>query len=485
MHHMKRFLFTMSLAGILSITNGQQKPNIIFIMADDLGYGELGCYGQQKIKTPNIDKMAKEGMRFTQYYATTLCASTRCSFITGLSGAHAMIRDNHELGGYTDEEEFGQMPLASNTMTVATELKKSGYKTAVIGKWGLGGPGSTGIPTKQGFDFFYGYLDQKQAHNFYPSHLWRNETAEKMQPFFSAHQKFTGDSTKEKEYDKYKGKIFSQDTMAAEAVKFITQNKSNPFFLYLAFTLPHLALQVPDEELKQYETVFEERPYNGSKGYLPHFKPRSAYAAMISRLDKYVGLILETLKKTGLDKNTLVIFTSDNGATVPGTGGADTEFFNSNGNLRGYKGSLYEGGIREPFIARWPGKIAANTTNNIVCAVWDMMKTFCDIGKVKSVFFTDGISLLPELTGKKSPQHEYLYWEVHGYANGIQAMRWKKWKAVRKGVHKDKNAAIELYNLDTDENEKIDVAAQHPDIILKIKELLRKRSIALIKEWNF
>jgi arylsulfatase A-like enzyme len=454
-------------------------------MADDLGYGELGCYGQQKIKTPHIDKLAAEGMRFTQFYATTLCASTRCSFITGLSGANAQVRDNHELGGYTDEEEFGQMPLAANTITVATELKKAGYKTAVIGKWGLGGPNSTGIPNQQGFDFFYGYLDQKQAHNFYPSHLWRNEKAEWLQPYFSAHQKFNGDSTNPANYDQYKGKIFSQDTMASEAVKFINNNKNNPFFLYLTFTLPHLALQVPDEELKQYENLFDEKPYNGNRGYLPHFKPRSAYAAMISTLDKYVGMVLDALKKDGLEKNTLVIFTSDNGATVPGTGGADTEFFKSNGSLRGFKGSLYEGGIRVPFIARWPGVISPGSVNNDIYAAWDMMKTFCELGNANTSFFTDGISITSAFTGKPSAGHEHLYWEVHGYGNGIQAIRWNNWKAVRKGVHKDAEATFELYNLSEDISEEKNVAAQHPEVISKIKELLKLRSRAVIKEWNF
>jgi arylsulfatase A len=482
---MKSNLFLIFLLMFFSTAYSQQKTNIIYIMADDLGYGELGCYGQEKIKTPNIDKLASEGMRFTQFYSTTLCASTRCSFITGLSGAHALVRDNHELGGYTDEEEFGQMPLTANTITVATELKKAGYKTAVIGKWGLGGPGSTGIPNRHGFDFFYGYLDQKQAHNFYPSHLWRNEKAEWLQPYFSAHQKFSGDSTNPANYDQYKGKIFSQDTMASEAVKFIAGNKNNPFFLYLTFTLPHLALQIPDEELKQYENSFDEKPYNGSRGYLPHFKPRSAYASMISTLDKYVGMVIEVLKKNGLDKNTLVIFTSDNGATVPGTGGADTEFFKSNGNLRGFKGSLYEGGIRVPFIAHWPGVIKAGSINNNLFAAWDMMKTFCEMSNSSAQFFTDGVSMLNELKGKQSPQHEYLYWEVHGYASGIQAVRWKNWKAVRKGVHKNPNAAIELYDLSTDEAEKNDVAAQHLEVIAKIKEILNRRSRAVIKDWNF
>jgi arylsulfatase A len=465
----------------------EKRPNIVFIMADDMGYGELGCYGQEKIKTPYIDAMARAGMRFTQYYATTLCASTRCSFITGLSGAHALVRDNYEMGGYTDAEEFGQMSLPDNTVTIARELKKAGYTTAIMGKWGLGGPGTTGIPNRQGFDFFYGYLDQKQCHNLYPSHLWRNDKAEWLQPFFHPHQRLTGDSTDPRAYDGYKGKIYSQDTIVSEAIQFIARQKNQkPFFLYLPFNLPHLALQVPDAELKPYEGLFDEKPYTGARGYLPHIKPRSAYAAMISLLDTYVGRILGALEKNGFAKNTLVIFTSDNGATIPGTGGADTDFFKSNGHLRGYKGSLYEGGIRVPFIARWPGQIKAGTKNNLPFAVWDLMATFCQAAGAKTSFYTDGVSMLPYFKGQSGlNMHNYLYWEVHGYGNGIQAARWGQWKGVRRGVHKDKNAPVELYNLAADEAETTDVSAAHPDVVAVMEDIFKRRSRAIIKEWNF
>ncbi len=463
-----------------------KKPNIIYIMADDLGYGELGCYGQQKIKTPNIDQLAAEGMRFTQYYATTLCASTRCSFVTGMDGGHAQVRDNLEFGGFADAEEFGQLPLAPNTLTVATELRKAGYQTALIGKWGLGGPGSEGVPNKQGFDFFYGYLDQKQAHNYYPTHLWRNENREDLgQSWFSAHQVLQGDSTDARNYAAYSGKIYAPDTMTTEAIKYIRAKKNKPFFLYLAYTLPHLSLQVPDESLKQYEHAFEETPYTGRKGYLPHMRPRSAYAAMISRLDMYVGMLMRTLKEAGLDQNTLIIFTSDNGATVPGTGGADTKFFESNGNLRGYKGSLYEGGIREPFIARWTGKIRPGKVNDQPCAVWDLFATFSAIAGYKSSAITNGISLYPAFFGLPTQEHEYLYWEVHDYENGIQAARWNNWKAVKRQVHKDPDAPVELYDLSTDPQEQHDVSAAHPDLVEKMKGFFKRRSLAAVKAWNF
>lgn len=465
--------------------SAQRKTNIIYIMADDLGYGELGCYGQQKINTPNIDRMAAEGIRFTQYYANTLCAPTRCAFITGLSTLHAQVRDNLEYGGWKDEEEFGQLPLAANTNTIATELKRAGYTTAVYGKWGLGGPNTTGIPNKQGFDAFYGYLDQKQSHNFYPSHLWRNDKPEWLQPYFSPHQQLDGDSTDAALYKKYSGTIYAPDTLTAEAVKFIGNHKQKPFFLYLAYTLPHLALQVPDKALQQYNGKFEERPYTGKKGYLPHIKPRSAYAAMISKLDEYVGIILAAVRNEGLEQHTLVIFTSDNGATVPGTGGADTDFFASNGKLRGYKGSLYDGGIRVPFIARWPGKIKPGTTNNNLYAVWDIAPTFCALAGVQPAFTGDGFSLLPALYGKPVNEHESLYWEVHGYGDGIQAVRYKNWKAVRKGLQKNKNAVFELYDLQSDPQEKNDVSAKHPEVLKEIYKVINQRSRAVIKDWNF
>ncbi len=478
------FLCCFVLASLL--TTAQQKPNIIFILADDLGYGELSCYGQEKIKTPHLDQMAKEGMRFTSFYSNPLCAPTRCSFITGLNTSHSQVRNNKEMGKFDGKNEFGQIPLSENTISIASLLKTAGYKTAIIGKWGLGGPGSSGVPNKQGFDFFYGYLDQQHAHNYYPEYLWRNDKKEFLgQPYFSAHQKLSGNENDPGSYKAFKGKVYSNDTMVKEAIRFIHEQKNDqPFFLYMAFTLPHLALQVPDEEVKNYIGRFDESPYKGEKGYLPQQYPRSAYAAMVSLLDKYTGRILDELKSSGLDKNTLVIFTGDNGSATK-TGGADPEFFKVCGDLRNYKGSLYEGGIREPFIAWWPGKIKAGSINTDVFAVWDMLPTFCELAAVNSNYQSDGVSIRKALQGKKNKQHDFLYWEEHSYANGQQAIRWKNWKGYRSGLHKDPNAPIELYDLSKDIAEKENVAAQHPEIVKKIKKMMESRIASPVKEWNF
>jgi arylsulfatase A-like enzyme len=466
-----------------------RKPNIVYIMADDLGYGEIGAYGQTKINTPNLDRLAQKGMKFNQFYASSaVCAPTRGSLMTGLHIGHAQVRDNEEFGGFKDDEEQGQLPLAENTMTIARLLKNNGYTTALIGKWGLGGPNSVGVPNKQGFDYFFGYLDQKQAHNYYPSHLWRNETWTKLNnEYFSPHQKLQGDPNDPKSYDAFKGKEYASDTMTEDATRWIKDNKSKPFFLYLAYTQPHLSLQVPDEELAQYDGKFEESPYIGDKGYLPHIRPRSAYAAMISRLDRYVGQVWDTLKAEGLEDNTIIFFTSDNGTThVPSQ--ADYTFFNSTGGLRGLKGSMYEGGIRVPMIAYWNRKIRPNTTTNHIAASYDVFATLADIAGIRQTSTTDGISFLPSLLGRTRQQrnHEYLYWEIHDYGNGIQAVRWGDWKAVRQGVHKNPDAPIELFNLATDRNETTNVAAQHPEIVAQMRQrLFDAHQPAVLPAWNF
>lgn len=475
------FLALLLIGGKLSA----QQPNIIFIFADDLGYGSVGAYGQQKIKTPHIDGMAKEGMKFTNFYANSLCAPSRASLITGLSTAKVQIRDNYELGGFADSLEFGQMPLAANSVTFPLLLKQAGYTTALIGKWGLGGPNSTGTPNRQGFDFFYGYLDQKQAHNHYPSHLWRNEIWEELpNGYFYLHQqlKAGADPFDRKSYEAFKGPVYASDTLTSEALKFIKEHRSKPFMLYLSYTIPHLALQVPEESLQQYLGKFEETPHSGS--YLPHFAPLSAYAAMITRMDSYIGDLLKLLKELEIDENTLVIFTSDNG---PERTGNNIEFFNAKDKLRGEKGSLYEGGIRVPFIVRWPGKVKSGVATNHIAALWDMLPTFCEIAgiSVKNLN-TDGISILPELTGNgRQEKHSHLYWETHRYGNGIQAVRFGNWKAVRSNMHKAEKGNIELYNLETDIEEKNNVAAYYPQLIQKATELFNARERAVLKEWNF
>lgn len=452
-----------------------KKPNIIFILADDLGYGELGCYGQEKIKTPNIDTLAAGGMKFSQHYSgSPVCAPSRCTLLTGKHTGHAYIRGNDEMRErgdvWHDPELEGQRPLPADTLTAAGLLKKAGYKTGAVGKWGLGGPGSSGAPNKQGFDFWYGYLCQRVAHNYYPTHLWRNDKKDMLEGnrYFFPHQKLPEDKDPydKASYTPYSGSRYSMDLMAKEALNFIRDNHKNPFFLYLPFPVPHVALQVPEDSLAEYEGSFPETPYKGEKGYTPHLKPKAAYAAMITRMDREIGKILELLKELGIEDNTLIVFSSDNGPTY--AGGVDAAFFNSAGALRGLKGSLYEGGVRVPMIARWPGKIAAGSVSDHISAFWDFLPTFSEIAGIEAPEDIDGISLLPTLLGRNTKQkkHEYLYWE---HLKKMQAVRLGDWKAVRLTPGSD----IELYNLAQDLGEKNNVAAQNPDILSRIEEIMK------------
>lgn len=473
------------LTGTAARQQDEQPPNIIYILADDLGYKELGSYGQKKIKTPRLDRMAAEGMRFTQFYSgSPVCAPSRATFLTGKHTGHAYVRDNHELGGFRDEEERGQLPLPPSEKTVAAYLKERGYATALVGKWGLGGPGSVGQPNRHGFDLFFGYLDQKQAHNFYPTHLWRNETRFPLKnEFFLPHQKLEGDPGDPKSYEKYKGSEYSVDAMTREALGFVRANKDRRFFLYFAPTLPHLALQVPDSALAQYAGKLPDAPYNGAKGYLPHQTPRAAYAAMITYLDTAVGQLLDTLAETGIDRRTIVIFTSDNGATFD-IGGADTKFFDSFGDLRGTKTDVYEGGIRVPMIARWPSRIPGGATSAHVGANWDMWATFAELAGGPAPESTDGISIVPTLLRRGSQkQHEALYWEFHSKGSA-QAVRMGRWKGVRENIAKEPAAAIALYDLDRDPTESDDVSAGHPDVVKRIEQVMRQRTPAVLDKWN-
>ena len=462
------------------------RPNIVFVLADDLGYGELGSYGQRRIRTPRLDRMASEGMRFTQFYAgSTVCAPSRATFLTGRHTGHAHVRDNHELGGFPDAEERGQLALPPDHPTVARWLRANGYATAVIGKWGLGGPQSTGVPTKQGFDFFVGYLDQKQAHNYYPTHLWRNEEWYPLRnKYFPPHQKLDGDPDDPKSYEQFRGIDYSMDVMTREAVDWLRANASKPFFLYFAPTIPHLALQVPESALKEYEGTFPEMPYTGDKRYLPQRTPRAAYAAMITYLDAQVGRILDTLKEIGADERTLVIFTSDNGATFD-IGGAPTQFFESNGPLRGHKTNLHEGGIRVPMIARWPGRIRAGATSDHIGANWDMWATFAEAAGGGAPKGTDGISIVPTLLGRGSQrQHEALYWEFHSQGSS-QAVRIGRWKGIRHNVAKQPGAPLELYDLDRDPRETTNVAAVNADVVQRIEAVMRRsHTPAVVPRWN-
>jgi len=465
---MKRRCFlkaTGSAAAALSLSNygdaietaisaeGKNKPNIIYILADDLGYAEVGCYGQEKIKTPNIDKLAAEGMRFTQHYSgNPVCAPSRCALMTGLHTGHTQVRGNKQMGGkegwVLGSTIGGQYPIKADTVTVAKILKKAGYTTGAFGKWGLGQVGTTGDPNKQGFDHFYGYICQRQAHTYYPNHLWRDGKVEWIEANKDG-----------------KEQVYSHDLIAAEARKFIRANKDRPFFCYVPFTIPHVALQVPEDSLAEYKGKWPDPPYDGKKGYIPHEHPRACYAGMVTRMDKDVGRMMALLKELGLDENTLVIFTSDNGPTY--AGGADSTFFESADPLRGLKGSVYEGGIRVPYIARWPGRIRAASTSDHVSTFWDFLPTCCELIGENPPAGIDGISMLPTFLGQsqKQKQHKYLYWELRGQ----QAVRMGQWKALR--LKPDRK--IQLYNLEQDIGESDDVADEHPDIVAKVAEIFK------------
>ena len=431
-------------------TKGKRKPNIIYILTDDLGYAEVGCYGQKKIKTPNIDRLAKEGMKFTQHYSgSPVCAPSRCTLMTGLHTGHAQVRNNKQTGGSEGwklgSTTGGQHPLKEGTVTVAKLLKDVGYKTGAYGKWGLGTYSDSGAPDKQGFDHFYGYICQRQAHTYYPNHLWNDGKVEWIPE------------------NENGGKVkYSHDLISEQALKFIKKYKDQPFFCYVPFTIPHVALEVPEDSLNEYKGKWDDPAYDGGKGYFPHPHPRAAYAAMVTRMDGDVGRIMDLVRKLDLEDDTIIIFTSDNGPTF--NGGSDSEFFESAGPFRGLKVSAYEGGIRVPFIAKWPGKIKANTTSDHISAMWDMLPTFCDVAGTKTPADIDGLSMLNVLTGKDDQQkkHEYLYWEL----GGQQAIRMGDYKAYRRNRGK-----TELYNLGQDIGEQNDIADKMPDLTAKMTKL--------------
>lgn len=484
---MKKGLF-FALMAVSSLALGQQKPNVIYIYADDLGYGELGVYGQTKIKTPFLDAMAKEGIRFTQHYTSApVCAPARCMLMTGVHAGHSYIRGNYELGGFADNKEGGQMPLPENTFTIAKLMKNAGYQTALVGKWGLGMSNSTGNPNQQGFDYAYGFLDQKQAHNLYPTHLWENGKWDTLRNSYQLvheyqNKKIALDSI---DFEKFKGKDYAATKMMEKALGFIEKNKAKPFFLYLPLPLPHLSLQAPEEEIKAYQGKFEETIYTGQKGgYVPTKYPRATYAAMISYLDKQVGRVMATLKKLQIDENTLVIFSSDNGATFD-VGGVDTEFFNSVGGLRGRKQDLYEGGIREPMIARWPAKIKAGRLSNHPSAQFDVMATLGELTGQKIPVHTDGISFLPTLLGQKQKTHPFLYFEFPE-KSGQVAVRIGNFKGVKSQLKKNKQAPWELFDLANDPSESHDIAKNHPEILKQMDEIVKNQHRpSHIKEWEF
>jgi len=428
----------------------ENPPNIIFILADDLGYGDLGCYGQQTIQTPNIDKLAAEGMRFTDHYAgSTVCAPSRCCLMTGFHTGHALIRGN------------ARVPLRPSDVTVAELLKIAGYSTGIIGKWGLGEPESTGIPNRQGFDYWFGYLNQRHAHNYYPEYLWLNETKfelrNEVNHVIGGRDRTPGGVATKRE-------VYSHDLFAEQALSFVEKNKGNPFFLYLALTIPHANNEAGNKGME----VPSLEPYED----MDWPEPQKGHAAMITRMDGDVGRLMAKLKELGLDENTLVMFTSDNGPHKEG--GADPEFFNSSGPLQAYKRALYEGGIRVPMIARWPGRIEAGSVTDHVSAFWDFLPTCCELVGLEFPEGIDGISMAPTLLGRPGEQrgHEYLYWEFHEQGKR-QAVRMGDFKGIRQNVAKNPDGPIELYNLKNDIGEQRNIAARHSGVVARIEEYMK------------
>lgn len=446
------FLF---LCLTLVVAHAADRPNILFILSDDLGYGEIGRYGQKMIATPNVDRLAKEGMTFTQFYAgNTVCAPSRSVLMTGLDMGHTRVRGN------SGRDNPPAQQLQPGDLTVARVLQQAGYFTGLIGKWGLGLNGTSGEPQKMGFDYYFGFLNQTHAHNHYPDFLWRNGERVPIPNIVKqiGPTEGTGYATKRVAY--------ANDLFFEDANRFLTSHRSEPFFLYLALTTPHAngerARALGDgNEVPDYEP-YVDRSWNDSQ---------KGHAAMITRMDRQIGELLAHLKELGLDENTLVIFSSDNGAHREGGPHYDPEFFNASGPLRGIKRDLYEGGIREPFIARWTGRIKPDTTSGYVGYFGDMMATFAELAQAKIPDQLDSISIVPTLLGREGQKdHAYLYWEF--YEKGVsQALLLDgHWKAVRL---RSPEAPIQLYDLAIDLGEKNDVAQSHPEIVARMADLLR------------
>ncbi len=445
---------------IVSCTTKEKKeslPNIIYILADDLGYGDLSCYGQQKYSTPNIDKIAIQGMLFTQHYAgCTVCAPSRSSLMTGQHTGHTPVRGNKSW------EPEGNWPLPAESFTIAEMLKTKGYATGAFGKWGLGYIDTEGDPNAQGFDVFYGYNCQSLAHNYYPDHLWHN------------HEKVLLT-----ENNNGKSGAYSADLIHNAAIEFLESNRRQPFFLYYATTIPHAELFAKEEYMQMFRGKFgQEKSFMGvDEGpgfrlgpYGSQPEGHAAFAAMVTELDDYIGDLLCKLSELKLEENTIVIFTSDNGPHLEG--GADPDFFNSNGDLKGYKRDMYEGGIRIPMLLRWPGKVNAGSKTDHISAFWDIMPTFAEISGAECPKGIDGISFLPVLKGFKQENHEFLYWEFHEQGGKI-AVRMGNWKAIKTAIDRVPQGTTELYDLSLDLGETNNVASENPDMVIKMEEIMK------------
>lgn len=436
------------------------RPNIIYILADDLGYGDLSVYGQNKFETPHIDKLAAKGILFTQHYSgSTVCAPSRSALMTGMHTGHTVVRGNREI------MPEGQYPIPDETYTLAEYLKEAGYVTGAFGKWGLGYPGSEGDPNFQGFDTFYGYNCQRIGHNYYPYHLWSNQDSIVL----------VGNSGTDK--GEYAPNLIHEKTL-----QFLEDNRDRPFFAYVPTIIPHAELLVPEDIHKQYSGKFEpETPYKGTDsgpgykvgGYGSQPEPHAAFVGMVRLLDQQIGEIVKKVEQLGIADNTIIIFTSDNGPHKEG--GADPDYFDSNGPFKGYKRDLYEGGIRVPMIVNWSHKIAEGSKTDHISAFWDVFPTVVDLLGGKEVAGLDGISFLPTLAGKggDQPVHPYLYWEFHELG-GRQAVRMGNWKGVKYNVLKDPTSQLELYDLSTDIGEENNVALEYPDITVEMQKILEK-----------
>ncbi len=450
-----------ALAACSCTDRKETPPNIVFILADDLGYGDLSCYGQKNFSTPNIDRLASEGMLFTQHYTgCTVSAPSRSSLMTGMHTGHTPIRGNL---GWNPE---GNWPLPAESFTIAEMLKTQGYVTGAFGKWGLGYIESEGDPNAQGIDEFYGYNCQSLAHNYYPDHLWHN------------HEKVLLS-----ENDSNRTAAYSADLIHSAALSFLEKNRDKPFFLFYPSTIPHAELFAKEEYMEMFRGKFlPEKSYQGVDSG-PEFRlgaygsqpeAHAAFAAMVKELDDYVGDLLDKLTELGLEKNTIVIFASDNGPHLEG--GADPDYFDSNGIYKGYKRDLYEGGIRTPLIVKWPGKVQKNAKNGHISAFWDIMPTLAEITGAEIPVDIDGISFLPSLMGKEQKEHEYLYWEFHEQG-GRTAVRMGNWKAVKQNVDKIPQGETELYDLSTDPGETNNLALSNPELVLKLNDIMKQAHI--------
>lgn len=441
-----------------------QAPNVIFILADDLGYGDLSCQGQTKFETPNIDRLAEQGVRFTNHYSgSSVCAPSRCALLTGKHMGHADIRGNIQAVGQPE----GQAPMSADTYTVADLFKEAGYQTGVFGKWGLGYPGSVSDPLNSGFDHFYGYNCQYLAHSYYPAWMWRDNERE----FLWGN---VGSFSKD----------YAPDFIHEEVLQFIRENKDRPFFCYYALVQPHADMVAPEAYMEKYrgrflpEKVYEEGYYRGQP------EGHAAFAAMVNVLDDYVGAVIAELEALGIADNTLIIFSSDNGPHQEG--GADPDYFDSNGVFRGYKRDLYDGGVHVPLIAVWPGKIQPNTVSDHISAFWDFLPTVAELTGVPLKQKVDGISYLPALLGEDGQQaHKYLYWEF-SEKGGRKAIRVGDWKGVRYNLIENPDSPLELYDLSNDTDETNNLADEYPEVAAQLEVLMREASRpSSVPSWNF